>query len=282
MYSCLLVVIFGSVLCVEVTAQDSDTGSEPLRRALARYDAHQLPQRIIGGGDATIKDNPWQVAFLATRIPLNTQAQFCGGSIVSKRWVLTAAHCVEHTRTDQIQILAGTATLLSGNPRLTVDKIIVDPNWKPSTHEADFAIVHVTKDLNGQAIEAIDDSESGLVDGMDVKVSGWGLVNWQNRAGTNVLEEMIVPYVINETCNLAASYDNHISPSMLCAGANGRDSCKGDSGGPASILVAGKRKLVGVVSWGFGCGLANKFGVYARVSKIRVWARTESANEINW
>ena len=77
--------------------------------------------------------------------------------------------------------------------------------------------------------------------------------------------------VSNEECNI--SYDGEINNSALCAGdANGgEDSCSGDSGGPLVTFENGEPVLVGVVSWGEGCGLENYYGVYARVATFQDW-----------
>jgi secreted trypsin-like serine protease len=84
--------------------------------------------------------------------------------------------------------------------------------------------------------------------------------------------------VPNDRCNNAASYNNRILPTMLCAGRarGGIDACQGDSGGP---LIRGGEPgdavLVGIVSFGDGCARPNKFGVYTRVSSYRGWIKEQ-------
>src|SRR5258707_5638319 len=85
-------------------ANDSEGGSKPLQRVIDAYKrGDSTEQRIVGGSDTSIEKNPWQVAIVAAIIPQDSRAQFCGGSIIASRWVLTAAHCVdENTKPTQI------------------------------------------------------------------------------------------------------------------------------------------------------------------------------------
>ena len=63
---------------------------------------------------------------------------------------------------------------------------------------------------------------------------------------------------------------------MLCGGEEGKDTCQGDSGGPLVISVNGKWTLIGVTSWGIGCGDYNKPGVYAKVSALLNWVNRQN------
>ena len=80
--------------------------------------------------------------------------------------------------------------------------------------------------------------------------------------------------VATADCNSKESNDGKITDRMICAGdADGSgDSCQGDSGGPMTAkLPNGQERLIGVVSWGEGCGVKNKYGVYSRLSVVRDW-----------
>ena len=84
---------------------------------------------------------------------------------------------------------------------------------------------------------------------------------------------MNVPIVSNDTCNSAEAYSGKISTTEICAGIKegGKDSCQGDSGGPLVINDNVEFVQAGVVSWGEGCAVANKYGVYARVNAFNAW-----------
>ena len=83
--------------------------------------------------------------------------------------------------------------------------------------------------------------------------------------------QVSVPIVSDAKCKQA--YGSAIHDSMVCAGYDrgGKDSCQGDSGGPMVCEFNGKFFLEGVVSWGHGCAAPGKYGVYARVRKLREW-----------
>jgi secreted trypsin-like serine protease len=253
--------------------------SAPLRKVEEAFAAKQSQDiRIIGGKPVKIEDNPWQLALVATKVPTNTNAQFCGGSIIAARWVVTAAHCVDNgTPPDRVAILAGTASLEKGGQRVSVTRIIVHEQWDRPTFNFDLALIETGADLLGTPI-GLDVSAADPAAAQQVLVTGWGRTDWEIRAGSKDLQGVTVPYLVRATCNQPASYGGRITDNMFCAGLaqGGQDSCQGDSGGPATTLVDKTRRLVGVVSWGEGCGLRNKYGVYTRVSNFAGWITKHS------
>lgn len=108
-------------------------------------------------------------------------------------------------------------------------------------------------------------------------VMGWGATT--NQSGTNRLREVNVPLATQSACE--RSYPGQIYPEMLCAGytQGGKDSCQGDSGGP--LIMANSRVQVGIVSWGDGCGVPGKFGVYANVAVLSDWIQNQINNSKN-
>merc|ERR1712077_92672 len=104
----------------------------------------------------------------------------------------------------------------------------------------------------------------------DCTVSGWGTLHSGDSSTPNVLMKVDVPVVADSTCKI--EYPFSIVESMLCAGEHGKDSCQGDSGGPMIHFdESGEASLVGVVSWGIGCGFYYKPGVYAKVAYYADW-----------
>merc|ERR1711981_965892 len=143
------------------------------------------------------------------------------------------------------------------------------------------------------------DDGSFAKEGQLVTVAGWGRLA-SDGASPPTAQQVTVEYITNQKCQLAGGqagqpnqYRGLIDGTMLCAGqkngAPGKDSCQGDSGGPltTACMIGGKPRavLVGVVSWGFGCALANLPGVYARVDAFIPWMtgiifkRFEALNE---
>uniref|UniRef100_A0A4W5K7M4 Hepsin n=1 Tax=Hucho hucho TaxID=62062 RepID=A0A4W5K7M4_9TELE len=115
-----------------------------------------------------------------------------------------------------------------------------------------------------------------LIDGQMGTVTGWGNVGYYGTLA-DILQEANVPIINDAVCNAPDYYDNQITTSMFCAGfeKGGTDACQGDSGGPFvaedSLSKASRYRLLGVVSWGTGCAMAKKPGVYTRVSRFLPW-----------
>jgi secreted trypsin-like serine protease len=283
----LLIVPLSAV--VTRTSDTGEVGSAPLKKVLAAHRAGQLRDgRIVGGHDTTIAAHPWQVAIVAAGIP-NNLAQFCGGSIIAPRWVLTAAHCVDGgTKPEQISILTGTASLLSEGKRIDIvaGGILINKDWDLDTHEADIALLHAKEDLGGKAISG-PKPDSDEKDGQDLVITGWGGLDWkQNPPRTNILQEAPVKFISRDLCNQKVSYNHRVTNSMFCAGDyvnGGFDSCGGDSGGPAATSSSPDARLVGIVSWGDEhCGEPKKPEIYTRASQFIPWLRDKTGGEVKW
>lgn len=237
---------------------------------------------IVGGVKAKEGELPWQVALIRSSSPETARWQFCGGSLIGERWVLTAAHCIDNeivmNKASRLDIVTGTLKYASGGERLKTEKIIVHPQWSANNFDHDAALVKLASPAKlGKPVPfAASDSDIGS----DVRVSGWGATA-ESAPGSEDLLRVDVPVVTNETCNKPDSYNGDITNLMFCAGkeAGGMDSCQGDSGGPAVAELNSQATLVGVVSWGIGCARPLKYGVYTRVPAISKWiSDTMAAN----
>ncbi|TWW79554.1 Serine protease hepsin [Takifugu flavidus] len=175
--------------------------------------------RIVGGVDARQGSWPWQVSLQYDGV------HQCGGSIISNRWIVSAAHCFP-------------------NSYLPFVDANIDDNSR------DIAVLALTQPLtfNGHLAD--------------------------------VLQEAHVPIISDAVCNAPDYYDNQITTTMFCAGyeKGGIDACQGDSGGPFvaedCLSKTSRYRLHGVVSWGTGCAMAKKPGVYTKVSRFLPWIST--------
>ncbi len=265
----------------------------PLQKAIDRNNAGlHRNTRIADGRDASILDNPWQVALVGTSPSLknNADAQFCGGSIVASRWVLTAAHCVDKpTKDSDLAILVGTASLASGGRRvlLVAGGIHLHPQYDYVSNNYDIALLETSEDLPGTPIVGwlASDPED---DGQDVRITGWGALSWQKSPPMSVVLQAADPdpKIINRNLCNEDGYKHRIFSTMICIGnwdTGKQDSCDRDSGGPATSLVAGKRKLIGVTSFGAPrCATPKKPGVYTRISQFTKWVHDTSRGAVNW
>jgi len=248
---------------------------------IANDDNVQVPRlkdhRIIGGRAIDIAIHPHQISLRYKNLfDINAPySHICGGSILSEDVILTAAHCIMATVPSQLKVVAGT----NNNQRDTdgiivpVKEIIMHEDYNPNTFDNDVAILTLSAKLpiNNFTIAAIQLSSDDPLSGVLSTVTGWGSIIMGGQLSES-LQEVNVPIVSNELCN--QDYDGLITDSMLCAGFRGfggADSCQGDSGGPLII----KRKLAGIVSWGYGCALPEYPGVYAKVSYLLPWIQNK-------
>lgn len=253
----------------------------------------QSPQpRIVGGDTTTIEQYPWQVALvLDERFGFNDfDGQFCGGALLTVRIVQTAAHCVFDGDPDgpptssldpnDLDVVLGRTTLSStGGQKIAVKGDAVgiyypEPPYNPATQENDYAwiVLAADADVSSTAIETIDVAGAGEAaiwsTGRQTQVTGWGDTSF-GGSKSDTLRVATVPVISDPTCGHPDNYGlEFMAASMVCAGylAGGVDSCQGDSGGPLQAPSSVGFRLVGLVSWGDGCALANAPGVQSRIA----------------
>jgi secreted trypsin-like serine protease len=234
--------------------------------------------RIYGGTKAKLSDSPWQAALLTKGIDDNFNAFFCGGTVISDRWILTAAHCVRpddgpNADADDIEVLSGTVSLANENsrPRNGVLEVIPHESYKRGSRDFDIALIKVRDPIQGARASLAGPSPDGPSPSLLVRVSGWGRLAWGPPDYSPDLLYVDVPVNPRAACDEA--YPRQITSNMFCAGTQNADSCKGDSGGPV-VTLGSNQRLVGVVSWGMpGCKGPRDPGVYTRVASFLDWIR---------
>ncbi|KGO68710.1 Peptidase S1A, chymotrypsin-type [Penicillium italicum] len=219
---------------------------------------------IVGGSEVSIEDFPYQIALLYGG-SLN-----CGGSIISHNHVVTAAHCVSTASASELGIRAGSSFCDSGGSVVNISSIAIHPKYDTVTFDNDIAILTLAESITyGPRIAplGIPYNGSGLPsNGEEVVVSGWGAVH-EGGAPSPTLRAANVSMINMKECKARFRNWKPITDSMFCAGVpeGGRDSCDGDSGGPA----VANGILIGVVSWGNGCARREYPGVYSNTAYLR-------------
>lgn len=236
----------------------------------------QVSPRIINGSDATLGEWPSIVA-LVTRGQNAFDGQFCGGSFLGDRYVLTAAHCVDFRDPTTIDVVIGINNLnneASEGVRVPVRRIYIHEDYVDRTLLNDIAILELDRAVVADQITlAAADARVGTAVGTTLKVAGWGTTSPSGRSNfPSVLQQVEVDLIDQAVCQTAmregiSSMENSAN---FCAGRNNQDSCRGDSGGP--IIVTSTGAQLGIVSWGGPvCALNNTYGVYTNVSYFADW-----------
>ena len=231
-----------------------------------------LSPRIVGGTTAGPGSHPFQVALLARSISNNFRAQFCGGTLVAARYVVTAAHCTMPDIARKAQVLVGTQRLDGTGRRINVKRVSIHPRWALSSLagvDYDVAVWELATPVSGIAFATLASTQPSAA-GTLLRTSGWGTRTYGVRDKPMDLMQVDVPFV--PASGGSCGEQGRITPRMICAGEEGKDSCQGDSGGPLTIdRGAGFNELVGIVSFGDGgCGAEGWPGVYANVADSEI------------
>ncbi|XP_067898067.1 vitamin K-dependent protein C-like [Heterodontus francisci] len=253
----------------------SCNASEEYSCGLLRGIDKPLDPRIIGGKVMKKGGSPWQILLM------NASGKFiCGGVLIHRFWVLTAAHCVveggrfrarlgEHNRTVNEQT----------EDTILVSSVHVHPNFSVNNMDSDIALLQLTEAAifsNYIIPVCLPTKEMAemklLIPTKVVVVSGWGAMDENDdRIRPSTLLFIYIRLTSHKQCK--EKLGDKITSNMICAGSPsfGKDACKGDSGGPMVIVFNGTWFLVGLVSWGEGCGRFQRFGVYTKVTNYLDW-----------
>ena len=270
---------------------------------------------FIMGGQPVMDDGawPWQVRLFDSH---DAQSGFCGGSLISNQWVLTAAHCVVQFGKATQKVVVGYGSVYQSKLKMVDSALVIANPEYGTTEKGDVALIKLKEPLeNVTTIAIADPTTEKEVVGPKTKltVTGWGalwdfqgfdaakyirngremvstqkLLNHDQLLSPDQLRQVTVDAIANDECKAsyvaygaATNNDFTITPNEICAGSpeGAKDSCYGDSGGPLVAPLADDKGylLVGVVSWGIQCGNPALPGVYGRVAPFAQWIKDTMA-----
>lgn len=226
--------------------------------------------RIVGGKVAEISDIPYQISLM------QNNRHICGGSLLSNKLVISAAHCVHRQEASAFKVRTGSSYINEGGSVVRVKKITQHPKYSSRNIDYDFALIELEDYENKGLVQSfvnIPKANDEVKDGSMLMVSGWGSTQ-NNNESNKQLRSVMVPKVNQRRCSRAYTVFGGITDRMICAGYDrgGKDACQGDSGGP--LVDRTNNTLIGVVSWGYGCASPRYPGVYSKVSSVRGWIKS--------
>lgn len=237
--------------------------------------AQHFQPRVVDGNDTTPEKYP---SFVVLLIETIEGQSICGGTLISKQWLMTAAHCADNLRTSEIKVglkptQYTTSEGIIASQWITVESIKIHPGYvfpESGYPQNDIALIKLTEPVN-QPVAILNDINSVIKKDNWAIIVGLGTTKRLGRyeniptPSSTLLQEAKLPLV-----------DPNCSYTVLCAGYDDRqyhpDGCMGDSGGPLYTYVLQKKVQIGITSGGIGCGIGYA-GAYTNVKTLKSYIK---------
>lgn len=275
---------FLDVFCVTILLKNIASDIQTTTDTIIPHNATNEPvQRIVGGIETKISDYPYLVSI--QKRSMGSMRHYCGGTIVSNRWILSAAHCFFTSRDEKLSpkdllVVAGyTANDVRRSKAKLISYYVPHSRYSSLLKYDDIAMVLLQKSLEfDKYMQPVDLAEPKvfstrqpweLYGPQDCHALGWGNLAWKGDR-TKKLRKVELPIISNQQCQGKLQVGAYsVAETQLCTLArdNSKDTCQGDSGGP--LICKGLQ--VGIVSFGKRCAVKDFPGFWTRVDKYFYW-----------
>ncbi|XP_032711806.1 serine protease 55-like isoform X1 [Lontra canadensis] len=245
-----------------------ECGKRPIFEEGAQY------SKIIAGMEAEVGEFPWQVSIQARN------EHFCGGSIINKWWIVTAAHCLifEELLPTELSVVLGSNDLSSSSLEIKgVTSIVLHKEFRRLNMDNDIALLLLDSPIrfNGLTEPICVPRKPSPSVWHKCWVAGWGQTNNDDKSSMKT-DLMKVPMIIMDWEKCSEAFPK-LTKNMLCAGYENEsfDACQGDSGGPLVCTTESDKTWyqVGIISWGKSCGQKNTPGIYTLLENYNLWIK---------
>ncbi|XP_071959226.1 uncharacterized protein [Antedon mediterranea] len=235
--------------------------------------------KIVGGRMTYAGQIPWQVMLWHTQ----KKKLFCGGALLNRFWIVTAAHCIHLSDASKLNVKVRLGewdadTEEDFESHFEVNEIVIHPDYNIETFDSDIALIRLKQPIRYTdyilpvCLPSQQRAEKLIKAGQKGFVSGWGATK-ENGDYVRYLRRVRLQVRDQHLCG--TQHSDLITNNMFCAapmpGKQSRDACQGDSGGPFVVRDSNHWYLIGLVSWGIGCGRPVHPGVYTRVTRFKSW-----------
>ncbi|XP_012288932.1 trypsin 3A1 [Orussus abietinus] len=236
--------------------------------------------RIVGGGVSGSREFPWVVIIRRENV------YHCAGTLITRRHVVTAAHCLKNSVEGDFIIVPGETNRASDRPGVEhkVKTIYSHERFNPYDFNNDIAVMELETPVQlSSTVQTLCLPDNQYVDytGRMATAVGWGRTEEDGILSSQLLK-VDVPILSQEECDRSGYAEHRVTENMFCAGYldGGRDACRGDSGGPLQVLGPnGHYEFAGIISWGRGCARPRFPGVYAKMTNYLGWLKDRLQGE---